>query len=239
MVFTCVLLLACAFSGCIGSDDDDSADNTTDKYDPVTTVNVQKRGIVLAANEVIQIILPENAAGGYLWIVSDIDGLIVEESVSASENGSRTKVFNVTAERAGYYIFEALYIHNSRDFPTYTFTQGLDYASPIADPPEEPGLIMDFAGIPTPKAGSIIEVRARGNPSTGYTLDVQMTHKSHLQLLDVQFIRDEGGNETDGSDGTYVWYLTSDVPGTYMFDVFMSTGAEDPTALFYIDLTFT
>ncbi len=236
MVAACILIAACAFSGCLGSND---SENDT-KYDSVTTVNVQKRGIVLAANEIIQVILPENASGGYLWEVSDVDGLIVEESVSTSANGSRVKVFNITAERAGYFIFEALYTQNGKDTPVYTFTQGLDYASPIENPPEEPGLIMDFAGIPTPQIGSIIEVRSRGNPSTGYTLDVQMTHKSHLQLLDVLFVKDaDGTNAADGADGTYVWYLTSDVPGTYMFDVFMSKGADDPVALFYIDLTFT
>ncbi|WP_318786188.1 protease inhibitor I42 family protein [Methanimicrococcus hacksteinii] len=243
----CVLLLACAFSGCIGSDDPANDENNTNNtnnttYNASTTVTVSKNGLGIGADEIIQIVLPENRAKNYRWEVVPEDGLNIAESESGNlredENANPVKIFNITADEEGSYVFTALYKHASREVLTYTFTQRLDYTVPTGNTSADPNLVLTIEGIPTPKAGGIVEIKTRGNPTTGYTWAAQMSENGMLRLLDSKYVEDEHEEGMTGVGGTYVWYVTSDVAGTYLFDAAEFSPSGNMTGKFYFDITF-
>lgn len=243
MAIACVLLLACAFSGCLGSDD--PANNTT--YTPATTVTVTKDGLAIGANEVIQITLPENPTTGYTWFVPAVDGLIISENYVSDANPDNmagvggTKILNITAEKEGSYEFKALYkrANDNDNASLYTFVQKLDYAVPINTVSDSPNLALEFEGTPTPKVGEVVEIRTRGNPTTGYEWTALMSENGMLKLLDSKYVEDEHEEEMTGVGGTYIWYVTSDVTGTYTFDASYGRSWEDDViSKFYFNLTF-
>lgn len=245
MAAVCVLLLACAFSGCIGSDD--PANNTTNNstYTPTTVVTVTKEDIVIGANEIIQIILPENPTTGYIWNAPAVDGLIIREVYVPDANPNDmtgvggTKVFDITAEKEGSYDFKALYKRANDETSLYTFTQKLDYNAPVNDESSSPKLALKFEGEPTPKVGDVVEIRVRGNPTTGYEWTALMSENGMLKLLDSEYAEDEHEDEMAGVGGTYIWYVTSDVAGTYTFDASYGKSWENESINnFYFDLTF-
>lgn len=236
----CVLLLACAFSGCLGSDD--PANNTT--YTPVTTVTVNKVGLTIGTNEVIQAILPENPSTGYTWEVVPTPGLIVEETYVPNENNEGlvgvggNKIFNCTAEQRGPYNFTVVYKRGNEE-PLYTFAQRWDYASPIETPGTEPRLQVKYEGQQVIKVGDVVEVKTRGNPTTGYNWSVLQSGENNIKILDSKYIEDEHEEGMVGVGGTYVWYVTAEKAGNYQFDGTYSRSMEDePAIVFYFNLAF-
>ncbi|MDL2260787.1 protease inhibitor I42 family protein [Methanimicrococcus sp. OttesenSCG-928-J09] len=236
----CVLLLACAFSGCLGSDD--SANNTT--YTPVTTVTVNKIGLTIGANEMIQTILPENPSTGYTWEVIPTPGLNVEETYVANENSDGMvgvggyKIYNCTGDARGPYVFTVVY-KRANEEPLYTYTQRWDYASPIANPGTEPRLQLTYEGQPTTKVGEVVEIKTRGNPTTGYSWSAMNSGDDNIKVLDSKYIEDEHEEGMTGVGGTYVWYVTAEKPGSFQFDGAYSRNLEDePEIVFYFDLVF-
>ncbi|WP_166627375.1 protease inhibitor I42 family protein [Methanimicrococcus blatticola] len=242
----CMLLFACAFSGCLGSDD--SANNTTNNSTnnstdtSVTVITVEKEGLAIGANEKIQISLPTASRLGYRWVAENVSGLNITSELknnpATAENGSADTIFTITADKEGSYIFKADCKHVSSDTPTYTITQQLDYAAPIDSISETPNLILTYEGIPTPKTGGVVEIRTRGNPTTGYTWIAPMSENGMLRLLDSTYVEDEHEEGMTGVGGTYIWYVTSDIAGTYMFDAIEFRGTEEPVSKFYFNITF-
>lgn len=246
LVMVCMLLFACAFSGCLGSDDpannttNNSTNNTT--YDPVTMITVTKEGLAIGANEKIEISLPTASRLGYRWEAENVSGLNItsefDGNPATAENGSANTVFTITADKEGSYNFTALYKHVSSDTPTYTVTQKLDYAAPVDNASETPNLILTYEGVPTPKTGGVVEIKTSGNPTTGYTWTPLMSENGMLRLLDSKYVEDGHEDDMVGVGGTYIWYVTSDVAGTYMFDAAESRGSEEPVTKFYFNITF-
>ena len=102
-----------------------------------------------------------------------------------------------------------------------------------------PSFTAELNGTPASKVGEVVEIRTKGNPTTGYEWEASMSENSTLKLLDSTYITDPNAEDLDGVGGTYIWYVTSDVAGTYAFNASYGRSWENESVrLFSLDLTF-
>jgi Predicted secreted protein len=102
-----------------------------------------------------------------------------------------------------------------------------------------PSFIVDLNGTQIPKIGEVVEIRTKGNPTTGYEWKASMSENSKLKLLDSAYVADAHAEGMTGVGGTYIWYVTSDAAGTYVFNASYSRSWENESIRsFSLDLTF-
>ena len=144
LVLAFVLLAACAFSGCLGSDDpaNNSTNNSTNTTDftPVTVITATQNTTEDAdlqfifdfngtetpkINEVVEIRVAGNPTTGYQWTAPALEEsglkLLGDKFEDEHEMGmvgvGGTYIWYVTSETAGTYSFDAVY---SRSFENET-----------------------------------------------------------------------------------------------------------------------
>ncbi|MDV0447395.1 hypothetical protein MsAg5_12830 [Methanosarcinaceae archaeon Ag5] len=255
LVLLCVLLAACAFSGCIGDSGNNSTNssnstndtgnvsfnNTTNNstYNPATTITVTKDGVDIAANEKVQISFPTASRMGNKWEAVPTDGLNIQSDFIVNEDVTGgTTVFTITAKQAGSYNFTAVY-KNAQGGTISTVVQKLDFIAPATTPAADPKLIIAYDGAPTPNVTEVIKIQTKGNPTTGYEWTALMSENGMLKLLDSVYVQDPSEPGMAGVGGIYEWYVTSDIAGTYTFDAQYARSWEDqPIDKFYIYVTF-
>ncbi|HJJ50004.1 MAG TPA: protease inhibitor I42 family protein [Methanocorpusculum sp.] len=234
----CLLLTCLCAAGCI------TPDVPVSIADPVLTVTVEKDGMAIPTGASMQFVLPANPTTGYGWMVLKSEGLIIAEEYVATPvpegwtGGGGYQYYTVTAEKAGTYPFTAEYKRawETDAKPIYTFTQTLVFSK--AENDERDGDVMLsllFAGIINPKAGDVVKICTDGNPTTGYYWKAEPDGGLTVLKDDYITIPDTG---LVGAGGTYEWYITAKKAGTYQFGAKCQRPGQDPTGLFYFDLTF-
>ena len=102
-----------------------------------------------------------------------------------------------------------------------------------------PSFIVDLNGTQIPKVGEVVEIRTKGNPTTGYEWKALVSENSTLKLLNATYVTDPHAEGMAGVGGTYIWYVTSDTAGTYEFNASYSRSWENESIRsFSLDLTF-
>ncbi|HJJ43156.1 MAG TPA: protease inhibitor I42 family protein [Methanocorpusculum sp.] len=233
------VLLACLFAaGCI------TPNVTANTADPVLTVTVVKEGFELPTGASMQYVLPSNPTTGYGWTVVKSTGLIVTEQyvatpVSEGMTGSGgTHYYTVTADRAGIYTFTAEYKRawETNVDPAHTFTQTLVFSkAENNDRDNDVMLSVLFDGMVNPEAGDVVKISTYGIPTVGYHWT--MVPGSKLTVLKDNFIPCTTKGLV-GAGGTYEWYVTAQKAGTYKFSAILHRSNEDPSRMFFFDLTF-
>ena len=99
--------------------------------------------------------------------------------------------------------------------------------------------IFEFNGTITPQVNEVVEIQVAGNPTTGYQWTALMSENSTLKLLGDKYIEDEHKEGMAGVGGTFVWYITSDTAGTYIFDAVYSRSWENETDPISFELSLT
>ena len=149
LVLACVLLAACAFSGCLGSDE--PANNSNATYTPVTVVtatkNITEEGgfrfifefngtITPKINEIVEIKVEGNPTTGYEWTASAsenstlklLDSEYVENSHEEGMVGvGGTYSWYVTSDVAGIHVFDASYARSWESEFAETFSLELTF----------------------------------------------------------------------------------------------------------------
>ncbi|HJJ38731.1 MAG TPA: protease inhibitor I42 family protein, partial [Methanocorpusculum sp.] len=181
--------------------------------------------------------LPSNPSTGYSWYATEVDGLKCDESSEAADTklvgapGSQTFVF--TAEKEGYFPVELVYKRAGEDAGIYVYQ---DYLFVKNGDQHATGKFV-FAGDYLPDAGDLVEITVAGNPaSTGYqwfeTVD------EGLKIVDKTFI--PANTDLVGAPGKYVWQVTAETPGAYMFYGTLARSADetDPAGFFFVPVSF-
>lgn len=212
---------------------------------PVLTVAVAKDASDVFTGDKIQFVLPSNPTTGYEWNVTASAGLtVVSDFIAPAElmpGAGGQQVYTVSSAKAGTYTFTAVY---KRSWETsgsdLTFTQTIvvhDADGHTAA--ESPVLKLTFDGNMNPKAGEAVRVTVAGNPTTGYEWNT--TTQSTVKILSSDYLVDAHEEGMVGVGGTYIWNVTAEKAGTYVFaaDYKRPWMTEDaPANAFLFNLTF-
>ncbi len=234
----CVFIICIFAAGCISPEVPVNTDN------PVLTVTVEKAGIMIPANASMTYILPANPTTGYTWNVMESSGLNVTDEYKATPvpegwtGGGGYQYYTLTSDKAGTYTFKAAYARSweTDTEPIYTMTQELVFSE--AENDDDAGSVMLsvlFDGTVNPKAGEVVKICTEGNPTTGYYWTA--APETGLTVLKDDYVT-EGTSGMAGAGGTYVWYVTAEKAGTYSFKATCQRSGQDPSNMFFFDLTF-
>lgn len=210
---------------------------------PVLTVEVTKKEHDVHADEKIQYVLPSNPTTGYSWNITASEGLdVVDEYRPPNTNmmgAPGIQVYTVSAKKAGQYDFDAVYKRpwENASASDVKFSQTIFVTEFEEDKPlTEPILVLRFDGNINPKVGDVVKVTTRGNPTTGYEWKAA---DGSLKILKSEYIADESKDGMVGVGGTYVWYVTAENAGEYLFSAEYKRANEvKPTNAFIFDIVF-
>ncbi|MDO5846040.1 MAG: protease inhibitor I42 family protein [Methanocorpusculum sp.] len=194
---------------------------------PVLNVSLVNHADVCAGDK-IQFVLPANPTTGYEWNVTSSSGLtVVSEYVSDTPKTAEEEmmtgvggkqIYTVSAPKAGTYTFTAVYKRSwETGEPDMTFTQTIIVHDADGHTAEEnPVMKLVFDGDMHLRAGDVVRVTAAGNPTTGY--DWNTTAGSTVTVLNTAYVEDAHEEYMVGYGGTFVWDVTAEKAGTYLFD---------------------
>ena len=103
----------------------------------------------------------------------------------------------------------------------------------------DPRFNVELNGTQVPKVGEVVEIRTKGNPTTGYEWKALVSESSNLKLLDSKYVENSNPEGMVGVGGTYIWHVTSNTPGTYAFVAAYGRSWENESvSSFSLTLTF-
>ena len=228
-----ILLAAAVFIGCIFAA---GCVNTPTDKDPVLSISIEKEGsLFYNIGDTFTVTLPSNPSTGYSWVATPQEGLKFTETSEASDSGllgapgSQTFVFS--AEKEGAFLIELTYKRAGDEGGIYVYQDVLNVKK--GDNHATGKFVFD--GDYLPAAGDIVEISVSGNPaSTGFKWFVE--GDNGLKIVSEKFVPAE--TDLVGAPGKYVWHVTSETPGAYIFYAGMARNVEDaPVSFFFVPVT--
>ncbi|HJJ30648.1 MAG TPA: protease inhibitor I42 family protein [Methanocorpusculum sp.] len=229
LLVAAAVLFGCIFAaGCV---------EETEKT-PVLSISIEKEGALFYnIGDTFTVTLPSNPSTGYSWYATEAANLKCVESSAAAESGlvgapgSQTFVFS--AEKEGTYLIELTYKRAGEDAGIYVYQDVLF----VKKGDQHAAGKFVFAGDYLPNAGDLVEITVSGNPaSTGYQWFASADEG--LTIVDETFI--PANTDLVGAPGMYVWHVTADTPGAYIFYGTLARSADetDPAGFFFVPVSF-